>query len=239
MSHPVIRGLFIAGTDTGVGKTIVTAGLAAVLRDTGLDLGVWKPVQSGARAEEEGSDAYRLRALTGIADHCRTIAPLSFSAPLTPLLAAEKEGVNLTLEQIVQAGGPLITRYSRLLIEGAGGLAVPLTSTEMVVDLAAHLGVPLLLVARPGLGTINHTLLSIWHARQKGIAVEGVILNGYRDELAYHDESITTNAAMIERFGDVPVLGRIPWMPEPITQDELMKQFYRHADVDAIRKLLS
>lgn len=239
MNLSPVRGLFVAGTDTGVGKTIVTGGIAAILRGEGLNLGIWKPVQSGAYAEEEDSDAFRLRTLTSIADDCSTIAPLSFSAPLTPLLAAGKEGVNLTLEQIVQAGSPLINRYSRLLIEGAGGLAVPLTRTELVVDLVARLGTPLLLVARLGLGTINHTLLSISYARQKGIPVVGVILNGYRDEMAFHDESVTTNAAMIERFGDVPVLGRIPWLLEPITQDELTHQFQRYTDVESIRKLLS
>jgi dethiobiotin synthetase len=238
VKHQPVRGLFVAGTDTGVGKTIVTAGMAALLRSEGMNLGVWKPVQSGAYAEEEGSDAALLRTLGGVADACRDIAPLSFSAPLTPLLAAEKEGVSLTLEQIIQAGLPLMKRYDRLLIEGAGGLAVPLTATELVIDLAARLGTPLLLVARPGLGTINHTLLSLFYARQKGIHVAGIIMNGYQDELALHDHSLTSNAAMIERFGDVPVLGRIPWLPEPLAQDQLVQQFRRHADMGAIRELL-
>jgi len=239
MTQHQLRGLFVAGTDTGVGKTIVTAGVAALLRNEGVNVGVWKPVQSGAYAEEEGSDAALLRKLSGVEDACREIAPLSFGAPLTPLLAAELEGVTLSLDPIIQAGMPLRERYDHLLMEGAGGLAVPLTATELMIDLAVRLDMPVLLVARPGLGTINHTLLSVFYARQKGLQVAGVILNGYRDELVLHDQSVTSNAAMIERFGDVPVLGRIPWMPEPVTQDQLLQAFRRHADLEAIRRWLA
>jgi dethiobiotin synthetase len=228
-----VRGMFIAGTDTGVGKTVVTAGLAAALRSQGFDIGVWKPVQSGALAEEEGSDAFRLRSLSGIADECRDIAPLSFPLPLTPLLAAEREGVTLTLERIVQAGKPLLDRHAALLIEGAGGLAVPLAPREMVVDLIARLQVPVLLVARAGLGTINHTLLSAAFLRQRDIPVAGVILNGYRED--DEDESVLSNAAMIERFGEVAVVGRIPWLQEPLSPAKMVEVFHQHADITRIR----
>jgi dethiobiotin synthetase len=232
MGDGCFAGLFVAGTDTEVGKTVVTGGLAAALREDGLDLGVWKPVQSGGETEEE-RDSYRLRALSGVADACDEIAPFSFSAPLTPLLAAEAAGVSLSLEQIIASGQALKRRHDALLVEGAGGLAVPLTRSEMMIDLAARLGLPLLLVGRAGLGTINHTLLSVEYARQRGITVAGVILNGCRTGVG--DRSVESNAAMIERFGDVPVLGQIPWLEGAVTRAGVIEAVRRHADVERIR----
>lgn len=232
MGDGCFAGLFVAGTDTEVGKTVVTGGLAAALRVDGLDLGVWKPVQSGGKTEEE-RDSYRLRTLSGVADACDEIAPFSFPAPLTPLLAAEAAGVSLSLERIISSGQPLKRRHDALLVEGAGGLAVPLTRNEMMIDLAARLGMPLLLVGRAGLGTINHTLLSVEYARQRGITVAGVILNGCRT--GDGDRSVESNAAMIERFGDVPVLGQIPWLEGNVTRAGVIEAIRRHADVERIR----
>jgi dethiobiotin synthetase len=232
MGDECFAGLFVAGTDTGVGKTVVTGGLAAALREDGLNLGVWKPVQSGGETEEE-RDSYRLRTLSGVADACEEIAPFSFAAPMTPLLAAEAEGVSLSLETIIASGRPLKRRHDALLVEGAGGLAVPLTASELMIDLAARLGMPLLLVGRAGLGTINHTLLSVEYARQRGITVAGVILNGSRADNG--DQSVVSNAAMIERFGNVPVLGQIPWLEGNMTRAGVIEAIRRHADLERIR----
>jgi dethiobiotin synthetase len=227
-------GLFVSGTDTGVGKTVVTAGVAAVLRDEGLDLGVWKPVQSGALADDVESDAYRLKAWTGVVDRRDEIAPLVFPAPLTPLLAAEKAGHTLTMEQVMAGGRLLMDRHQALLVEGAGGLAVPLTQEEMMLHLAIRLELPILLVARAGLGTINHTLLSVWYAREHGVPVAGVIVNESLPD-GTKDESIRSNAAMIERYGDVPVWGHIPYMPEPVTRQHAAEIFRKHVDLESIR----
>ncbi|USG65420.1 dethiobiotin synthase [Brevibacillus ruminantium] len=229
-------GFFVSGTDTGVGKTVVTAGLAAVLRDEGFDLGVFKPVQSGGETEEE-RDSYRLRILSGVSDDCGKIAPYSFAAPLTPVLAAQQEGVTLTMSELAEAGEPLQKKYAALLVEGAGGLAVPLTQTDLMADFAALLGMPLLLIGRAGLGTINHTILSAAFARQRGLQVAGVIVNGYRTD--DDDKSVETNAAMIERYGDVPVLGRMPWIEGVITQARLKEAVRAHVDVKRISDLLS
>ncbi len=228
------RGIFVTGTDTGVGKTIVTAGLAAVLRANGHNAGIWKPVQSGASADSTESDGYQLRRLSGVQAETESIAPYSFSAPLTPVLAAEKEGVTLTMDQIIQAGLPLRQLYSSLLVEGAGGLAVPLTKSEMVIDLVARLEMPLLIVARPGLGTINHTLLTAAYARQRGIPIVGVILNGYRDHQAALDESLLSNAQMIETYGKVKILGRVPWIEHPMDTDRLRSILTAQVDMEQI-----
>ena len=232
------RGIFVTGTDTGVGKTIVAAGIAAALRAKGMDVGVWKPVQSGALADDAESDGSRLQALSGVAEASSDIAPLAFTAPLAPFLAAEKEGVKLTMEQILKAGQPLFQAHASLIVEGAGGLAVPLTESEMVIDLLAHLQLPMLLVARPGLGTINHTLLSLAYARQRGIQVAGVIINGYRDRQEMQDESLLTNAQMIEKYGQVKILGRIPWLEEDRLTAQFESLFSNLVDLDEIAKWL-
>ncbi|MBI6545471.1 MAG: dethiobiotin synthase [Cyanobacteria bacterium NC_groundwater_1444_Ag_S-0.65um_54_12] len=219
------RGLFISGTDTGVGKTVVTAGLAAALRATGLAVGVWKPVQSGAVSCDPEGDASLLRQWSGVTDACAAIAPLAFPDPLCPQLAAAASGITLTLADLVRAGEPLHQRYDILLVEGAGGLAVPLTSTETVRELAVCLGFPLLLVARPGLGTINHCLLSLAYARQANLSIIAVLLNGCPPSGGKPDVSIPSNPTMIERFGKVPVLGPLSWLPQPLTAAGLAPVF--------------
>ena len=237
MNKHEFSGLFISGTDTGVGKTIVTAGIAAALRDDGEDIGVWKPVQSGALANDPDSDAYRLKQLSGVEDSCTEIAPLVFPAPLTPLLAAEAAGKSLTMEEVVDAGRLLQKRHSALLVEGAGGLAVPLTRTEMMAHLAARLRLPLLLVARAGLGTINHTLLSSWYARELGIEVAGVILNEATPEVSA-DESVKTNARMIEHYGQVPVWGTFPWIEKDLHLQKLASLVRERIDLEGIRNCI-
>ncbi|MED4780301.1 dethiobiotin synthase [Brevibacillus choshinensis] len=237
MKEQRYAGLFIAGTDTGVGKTIVTAGLAAALREEGLKAGVWKPVMSGALANEVGSDAYQLHSISGVEDLPEEIAPLVFPEPLTPLLAAKVAGQELTMEQVLRGGKILKERHHYLLVEGAGGLAVPLTETEMMIDVAVQLGLPLLLVARAGLGTINHTLLSIWYAREKGVPVAGVILNEAKTDHT-DDASIATNASMIERYGEIPVWGKVPRLKEPLSRQQLVSFMRQHVNLAAIRSEL-
>lgn len=237
MSSQTFAGLFVAGTDTGVGKTIATAGLAAALREDGLDLGVWKPVMSGGLADEEGSDAWRLQVLSGVEDAREEIAPLVFPQPLAPLLAARAAGQTLAMEEIVAGGEVLRKRHRFLLVEGAGGLAVPLTETEMMVDLGVRLRMPLLLVARAGLGTINHTLLSIWYARERGVPVAGVILNEADADHA-HDASLASNASMIEQVGETTVWGSIPRLREPITRGELVSSLRENVNLAGIRSWL-
>lgn len=233
MGQRAYCGLFISGTDTGVGKTMVTAGIAAALRQDGVDVGVWKPVQSGALADEPGSDAYLLKVLSGVEDTYEEIAPLVFPAPLTPLLAAEAVGKSLTVDEVVAGGQELMERHSALVVEGAGGLLVPLTRTEMMADLASRLELPLLLVARAGLGTINHTLLSVWYARKLGIEVIGVILNATApDETS--DESVKTNAQMIEYYGKVPVWGTLPWISGTPHTQQLASIVREHIDLSGI-----
>ncbi|MCD1258771.1 dethiobiotin synthase [Paenibacillus athensensis] len=207
-----VGGIFITGTDTDVGKTVVTAGLAAVLeRRRAVPGGVrlWKPAQSGFRAGEPGADSYRLVMASGVRQTEASTASYSFAAPLAPWTAAAREGRQIDMPALVAAGRQRLAEAGLLLVEGAGGLLVPLTGEQLVADLAVALGLPLLIVARPGLGTVNHTLLTVRTARSLGLDVIGVVLNGCRAEQA---EAARDNAQMIERFGAVPVLGVLPWL---------------------------
>jgi dethiobiotin synthetase len=177
----VNRGIFITGTDTGVGKTIVAATLARLLRMRGLNVGVMKPVTSGCR-EEDGSlvsdDALLLCQAAGLA--CSTdTAPYLLREPVAPAEAAKQEGVRIDFVLIREAFDRLAASYDFMIVEGAGGLMVPLSGGMLVADLARLLELPLLVVARPNLGTINHTVLTCFAAGQMDLKVAGVIINNY------------------------------------------------------------
>ncbi len=204
-----MSGLFITGTDTGVGKTLITAALAGALKDLGCDVGVMKPAQSGVE-DGRDSDAGLLIRAAGITDPWEQVVPYSFQAPLAPMVAAELEGKQLQKQVVIAAYRSLALKHRLMLVEGAGGLMVPLAGDFLVAQLALELSLPLLIVARPNLGTINHTLLTIITARGMGLEVAGVIINGYRAEQAGIAEQ--TAPEIITRFSGIPVLGIIPYI---------------------------
>ncbi|WP_372660938.1 dethiobiotin synthase [Cohnella sp.] len=234
-----VNGLFVTGTDTGVGKTIVTAALTAALRAEGLNAGVWKPVQSGARIGNGITDAERLLISTGIDERPEAVAPFTFEAPLTPMLAAKHAGVTLTLKEILTAGEPLINRYEALLIEGAGGAAVPLTEDSLVIDLISELRIPALIVARSGLGTINHTLLTASFLRQRAIPIVGVIMNDGEFAESHDDPSIAANASLIERYGGLKVLGRFPSLHGEANKETLVHTVRGTIQLTPVREVFS
>ena len=194
------RGIFVAGTDTDAGKTIVAAALVAAL---GAEY--WKPVQSGLH-ELPGGDSAVVARLTGRDPASFPEPAYSFQAALAPDQAAELEGRSLDPERIVL---PVLDRM--LVVEAAGGLMAPLDGRLLMIDLAQRLGLPIVLAARTGLGTINHTLLSLEALRHRRLPVAGVILSG---------PDHPRNEAAIRRLGGVPVLGRIPFL-EPLDRTTL------------------
>ena len=182
-------GVFVTGTDTGVGKTLAAACLVRAW-----NAWYWKPVQTGL-ADDPG-DGATVAALAGTG---RVIPPRhALAAPLAPLAAAEREGVTLALDDFA------LPEQTPLVVEGAGGALVPLTETALMVDLMARLGLPAVVVARTALGTINHTLLTLEALRARGLAVAGVILSGPPD---------AGNRTAIERFGRVRILAELPPLP--------------------------
>jgi dethiobiotin synthetase len=197
------RTLFITGTDTGIGKTIVTALLLARLRQTGINAVAMKPISSGSR-----SDARLLRALAISKVSLDQINLIHFRHPLAPLVASRLERKPWRLAQIRSSLAVLNSAFRPVLVEGIGGLLVPLRTNCSVRDLVKNLRLPLLIVARPGLGTLNHTALTVEAARAAGIKVLGVILNGASGDPRGLAER--TNSAAIEEVCGVKVLAEFP-----------------------------
>ena len=206
-----VKGVFVTGTDTGVGKTWIAAGITAVWRRWGLSAGYFKPVQSGC-PEEGGrlvpTDARFARELAGLPEPLELLTPVALRLPLAPGVAAAREGVEVRLDLIARAWEELGSRHDLLVVEGAGGLYVPLRdNTFLVLDMARWLRLPLIVVARAGLGTINHTVLTVKAAQQAGVPVAGVVINRYPEKPSLAEE---TNPEVIEALTDTPILGKVP-----------------------------
>jgi dethiobiotin synthetase len=193
-----------------VGKTAIACGLARALVSAGRDLGVSKPVQSGALADDAAGDTMLLRAAADVADEPDEICPYSFAAPLAPLVASQLEGRPVEAGVVLDSVAELARRHDLLVVEGAGGLLVPVGEDWTIADLAGWLALPLVVVARAGLGTVNHTLLTLEAARARGLEIAAVVLNGRSLDT---DTSADTNPELIERFGGVAVCS-VPWLVE-------------------------
>lgn len=209
------RGCFVTGTDTGVGKTVVTAALAVCLKRRGASVGVMKPVETGRGAGLAGpSDAERLRASVGVDDADQFLNPYRFEAPLAPLAAARQAGSAISVDRILDAYGRLAARYRSVLVEGAGGLLVPLTDHEDMRDLIERLALPTVLVGRSGLGGINQALLTIEALRARKIPLLALVLNRQSPHGTTSDERLqmaSTVALLRERSG-VSVIGPLPYV---------------------------
>jgi dethiobiotin synthetase len=233
------KGIFITGTDTGVGKTVIAAGLIRALARKGVKAGAMKPVETGC-IDEGGTliarDGMFLRKIAGMDEPAEIVAPVRFSSPLAPMVAAELEGRSVDLDAVMHAYSMLITKYDFLVVEGAGGLLVPLMredgrmaewmngrtdgpeqrrvkATYFISNLIKSLDLPVVVVAKAGLGTINHTLLTVMHALGEGIEVRGVIINNCEpgDTVAGQ-----TNPEVLQRICPVPILGVVPYYyPSP------------------------
>lgn len=215
------KGLFITGTDTGVGKTFIAGGLASYFHKCGVRVGVMKPVESGCERLADGlrpHDGLFLKEMSASTDDVEQIVPYRLEHPLTPSVAAELEDIVIDLEAIKNIYQQRAAQYDLMLVEGVGGLLAPLYKCSTSVDLIRLLGIPLIVVARNALGTINHTLLTVEHARQSGLTVLGIILNGCSPD---PDVSVETNHQVIRELSGVPLLGEVPFCSRPEETDRL------------------
>lgn len=204
------KGIFITGTDTGVGKTYVACGIASELRKNGIDVGVMKPAESGCRIRKGSlipADALALAQAAEVNDHLDLVNTYRFREPLAPAVAARLEGKRIDLRAILRSFRTLASRHDFMLVEGAGGIMVPLTSRLTYLDLAAKIGFPALIVARPNLGTINHTLLTVEALRKRSVPILGICINDCT--CTRHGLAERTSPAIIAQLSGVPVLANI------------------------------
>lgn len=202
-----MRGLFVTGTDTGVGKTHVACGIVRALVRRGIDVGVMKPVETGV-AGGLGPDTAALVEAAGSDDPPEHVCPYAFPLAASPLAAARAVGAEVRLAAIEAAFRALAGRHAAVVAEGAGGWAVPVAPGLDVGDIAWALGLPVLVIARRGLGTVNHTRLTVDAARAAGLQVAGVVLNG---PLEPNDPSAAGNGALIAERTGAFVFEDLPW----------------------------
>ncbi len=201
-------GIFITGTDTGVGKTMVGAALASYLRSRGLKVGVMKPVESGVNdTSREGDDASLLRWASASRSPIEQVAPYRLQAPLAPSVAARKEEVFIDFGALVETSQDLSRDCDFLIVEGAGGLMVPLAGGLLMADLARAMKLPLFVVARPDLGTINHTLLTVYAAQSMDLPVAGFMINRMPQE---PDEASQSAPHSLSSLAGADLLGVLP-----------------------------
>lgn len=205
----MLRGVFVTGTDTGVGKTVVSAALAARYVGAG-PVRYWKPVQTGI---EHDDDTRTVEKLTGAS---ALHAGVRLPRPLSPHLSARLAGQPIDVTGLIATAHALPSSPG-FVVEGAGGVLVPLTDDTLVIDLLRQLALPAVVVARTTLGTINHTLLTLEALRARGIPVAGVVLNGPEN---------VENRNAIAAYGRVAVLGHLPFI-EPLTRDALAQEAAR------------
>jgi len=203
-------GIFITGTDTGVGKTYVAVRIAEGLRRHGADVGVMKPAETGCirRAGElVPADTLRLMKAAGSLDALGHVNPYRFRRP--PSVAAGLDGSRIEPAKILRSFRHLSKKHEFMIVEGAGGILVPLSDLYSYLDLAKDLRLPALIVARPGLGTVNHTLLTIGVLKSRYVPITGIVINHTEDKSTGSAER--TNPAVIERISGVPILGIVPY----------------------------
>jgi len=209
------RGIFITGTDTGVGKTFVTSALAVRLTQRGIDVGVMKPIETGvSRSDKARSDGARLRRAAGSHDSIAEVSPYVFRLPVAPLSAARAEGTTVRMATIIRAFRALHQKHTLVVVEGVGGVHVPITSSLNVSDLIYRMKLPAIVVGQSGLGGINHALLTLHALRRRKIPIVALVLNQRRPvhtKTTHVQEQSTMS--LLRRLAGVPLVGPLPYSP--------------------------
>lgn len=205
------QAILITGTDTGVGKTFFTCGLAQWLKFYGYKVGVMKPVETGCELRDGTfypGDAWRLREASACAESIERICPYCLPEPLAPSIAAARAGVKIDIDQLLEVFEAIKGAHDITLVEGAGGLMVPLAPSYTFADFARVAKLPIIVVAANRLGVINHLLLSLEHASCMGLTVLGYVLNRLSNEPSLAAE---TNGEVLMGLTGVPCLGELPF----------------------------
>jgi len=212
LNLPKKAGLFITGTDTGVGKTLIAGAIARILTENGQKVGVFKPIATGCNRRWEGLVSYDTEFLASCANSelsLSTITPVGYFTPAAPIVSAAQEGKPIDFSKIAAAYKQICESSDIVVVEGIGGVRVPLTPEFDLLDLAVEFALPTLIVARPNLGTINHTLMTIDCVRAAELKIAGVVINGYDATKATVAEE--TAEQVIARCSGVDVLCVVPF----------------------------
>lgn len=210
-----MNGWFITGTDTNVGKTVIAGALARLVREAGRRVGVFKPIATGCRLDIRlglvSEDSEVLAHCADADENLATICPVRYPGDLAPMVAAEHCKRPIDWNAIDEGWQHISRNTEWVIVEGAGGLLVPIDRENQMADLAKRFGLPLIIVARPGLGTINHTLLTIEAARARKLPIAAVVVNGYRPGSATLAEE--TNPEIIGRLSGLKIPLIVPFDP--------------------------
>jgi len=212
LNLPKKAGLFITGTDTGVGKTLIAGAIARILTDKGLKVGVFKPIATGCKRSWEGHVSCDTDFLAYCANSdlsLSTITPVGYSTPAAPIVSAACDGPAIDFDRIAVAYKEICQNSDIIIVEGIGGVRVPLTPEFDLLDLAVEFALPVVIVARPNLGTINHTLMTIDCVRAAELKIAGVIINGYNATESTIAED--TAPEVIAKCSGVNVLSVVPF----------------------------
>jgi len=229
------KGVFVTGCDTGVGKTVIAGVIAASMKAHGLDVGVMKPVASGAKEIENklvSEDAVYLKRIIDSTDDDALVNPILLKPPIAPTIAASKAGILIDIDKIIKAYEALTNRHDFVVVEGVGGLMVPIDDTLFVADLARKMDLALVIVTGDYLGAINHTLLTIEYARNRNLRIKGIVINMLKNG----DDLVRE----IEKYSSVPILGTIPFKEDISVEDcvygDIVEDFRREIDISKIMR---
>ena len=228
------NGLFITGTDTGVGKTVVAATLAYALHQRHISFSYIKPVESGIINHEyleKDSDAALVKRAGFLPEPLDEIVPFTFREPLAPLLAARREGVELSGKTLRECVRTRIKPSGLTLVEGAGGLLAPICPNYLILDLIKDLQLPVLVVCRTSLGAVNHTLLTLDRLRREGIRPAGIIANHLTATTGAAEETFITQ---LTEFDPVTVLGEFPFLENPPSELQAWEKLSTYIDIDKL-----
>jgi dethiobiotin synthetase len=229
------KRIFITGTDTGVGKTFFSCGLAALLRANGYRVGVMKPAETGCVVKDGQlfpDDAWRLKAASGCAEPLERICPYRLSEPLAPSIAADRAAVKIDIDHLLTVCGEISAKHDVTLVEGAGGLMVPLAASFTFADFARIAKLPVVVVVANKLGVINHLLLTLEHASCMGLSTLGYLLNRTSEE---NSLAAQTNREVLFSMTAVPCWGELPFMIGPDFDDgDTLERFQNDLDMGLI-----
>ena len=223
-----MKSLFITGTDTDVGKTYVTAGLAVTLRKMGVDIGVMKPFAAGSPQKKgyKSEDVEILANAAQVSDPEKLMNPQFFKMPASPYTASKDLKVKVNVKSVITSFKKLSKLHSALLVEGMGGIMTPILKDYFVTDLIKEMKIPAVIVTRSKVGTINHTIMTVKMCQKYKIPIKGIIINNF-DADGYKIKSLKRD---LENLTGVPILGTIPYI-ENLSDASLYKNFKKHIDM--------